>query len=58
MVNQNPIIRTDKWSLNPTTQQQLLCAQMVKVYRRLCRHLVGVVFTHWPELGSLTSQQG
>ena len=57
MVNRNPIIRTDIWSLNLTAQQRLLFAETVKVYRRLCRHLVGVIFTHWSELGSLTSQQ-
>jgi IS605 OrfB family transposase len=56
MVNRNPIIRTDIWSLNLTAQQRLLFAETVKVYRRLCRHLVGVIFTHWSELGSLTSQ--
>lgn len=57
MVNRNPIIRTDKWSLNPTAEQRVLFAETVKVYRRLCRHFVGVVFTHWSELGSLNSQQ-
>lgn len=57
MVNRNPIIRTDKWSLNPTAQQRVLFAETVKVYRRLCRHLTGIVFTHWAELGSLNSQQ-
>lgn len=57
MLTQNPIIRTDKWSLNPTAEQQILFAETVKVYRRLCRHLVGIIFTHWSELGSLSSQQ-
>jgi IS605 OrfB family transposase len=57
MVNRNPIIRTDKWSLNPTDEQRVLFAETVRIYRRLCRHLMGVVFTHWPELGSLNSQQ-
>ena len=50
------IIRTDKWTLNPTAEQRALFGETVAVYRRLCRFLVGVVFTHWPELGSLSSQ--
>jgi len=57
MGNRNPVIRTDKWSLNPTAEQRILFAETVKVYRRLCRHLTGIVFTHWSELGSLNSQQ-
>jgi putative transposase len=57
MINRKPIIRTDKWNLNPSAEQRLLFAQTVKVYRRLCRHLVGIIFTHWAELGELTSQQ-
>ena len=57
MPNRKPIIRTDKWSLTLTAEQRLLFAETVKVYRRLCRHLVGVVFTHWSELGSLNGQQ-
>lgn len=57
MVNRNPIIRTDKWRLNPTVEQRHLFAETVKVYRRLCRHLMGIVFTHWTELGHLNSQQ-
>jgi len=57
MVNRNPIIRTDKWSLSPTAEQRLLFAKTVKVYRRLCRYLVGVVFTHWTQLGGLTSER-
>ncbi|MCJ2542648.1 hypothetical protein [Thermostichus vulcanus] len=57
MINRKPIIRTDKWSLNPTAQQQMLFAETVKVYRRLCRHLVGVIYTHWAELGGLSNQQ-
>ena len=51
------IIRTDKWVLNPTSQQRVLLGETVKIYRRLCRYLVGIVFTHWPELGSLSSEK-
>jgi len=57
MINRKPIIRTDKWNLKPSPEQRLLFAQTVKVYRRLCRHLVGIIFTHWTELGGLTNQQ-
>jgi IS605 OrfB family transposase len=57
MINRKPIIRTDKWNLNPSPEQRLLFTQTVKVYRRLCRHLVGIIFTHWAELGGLSNQQ-
>jgi IS605 OrfB family transposase len=59
MITKKPtkIIRTDKWTLNPTAAQRVLIGQTVEVYRRLCRHLVGVIFTHWPDLGSLPSQE-
>ncbi|WP_416669176.1 IS200/IS605 family accessory protein TnpB-related protein [Egbenema bharatensis] len=57
MIKRKPIIRTDKWSLKPTGEQRLLFAETVKVYRRLCRHLVGIVFTHWAQLGGLSNQQ-
>ena len=50
------IIRTDKWSFNPTAEQRILFGETVQVYRRACRHLVGIVLTHWPELGALSSQ--
>jgi putative transposase len=57
MTSWKPIIRTDKWSLNPTVQQRLLFTETVKVYRRLCRHLVRVIYAHWSVLGGLSSQQ-
>ncbi|MCT7992424.1 IS200/IS605 family accessory protein TnpB-related protein [Laspinema olomoucense] len=53
----SPIIRTDKWTLNPTAEQRHLFSETVKVYRRLCRYLVGIIFTHWPELGGLSSNE-
>ena len=49
------IIRSDKWTLKPTTQQRLLLSETIKVYRRVCRYLVGIVWTHWPELGKLSA---
>jgi IS605 OrfB family transposase len=57
MSNKKPIIRTDKWNLNSSAQQRLLFAQTVNIYRRLCRHLVGIIFTHWSKLGGLQGQQ-
>lgn len=30
--------------------------ETVAVYRRICRFLTGVVFTHWPSLGSLSAK--
>ncbi|NEO40975.1 MAG: IS200/IS605 family element transposase accessory protein TnpB [Moorea sp. SIOASIH] len=51
------IIRTDKWQLNPTPDQKLLFGETVKVYRRACRYLVGIIYTHWSELGELTADQ-
>ena len=51
------IIRTDKWTLNPTDEQRVLFAETVQVYRRLCRCLVGIVLTHWTELGGLSSNE-
>jgi IS605 OrfB family transposase len=59
MVTRKPskIIRTDKWALNPTAQQRHLFGETVSVYRRVCRYLVGIVFTHWPELGGLSPDE-
>ncbi len=51
------IIRTDKWQLNPNAKQKVLFAQTVEVYRRYTRYLVGIIFTHWPALGSLSSKE-
>ncbi|NEO91592.1 MAG: IS200/IS605 family element transposase accessory protein TnpB [Moorea sp. SIO3G5] len=51
------VIRTDKWQLNPTPDQKLLFGETVKVYRRACRYLVGIIYAHWSELGELTADQ-
>ncbi|NEN95051.1 MAG: IS200/IS605 family element transposase accessory protein TnpB [Moorea sp. SIO3I7] len=51
------VIRTDKWTLNPTTEQRVLLAETVEVYRRACRYLVGIIYTHWGDLGGLTADQ-
>lgn len=50
------VIRTDKWDLAPSKSQRLLMAETVSVYRRLCRFLTGVAFTHWPTLGQLSAE--
>ncbi|NET81949.1 MAG: IS200/IS605 family element transposase accessory protein TnpB [Moorea sp. SIO1F2] len=55
MKTPNKIIRTDKWQLKPTPEQKLLFGETVKVYRRACRYLVGIIYTHWSDLGSLTA---
>ena len=51
------VIRTDKWQLNPTSDQKVLLGETVKVYRRACRYLVGIIYAHWSELGELTVDQ-
>ncbi|AOW98441.1 transposase [Moorena producens PAL-8-15-08-1] len=51
------IIRTDKWRLNATSEQRLLFTETVKVYRRACRYLVGIIYTHWSKFGNLTADQ-
>ncbi|NEO20998.1 MULTISPECIES: transposase [unclassified Moorena] len=51
------VIRTDKWKLNPSSEQKALFAETVKVYRQACRYLVGIIYTDWSELGGLTADQ-
>lgn len=50
------VIRTDKWDLAPSKPQGLLMTETVSVYRRLCRFLTGVAFTHWPLIGKLSAK--
>ena len=59
MVNKNPskIIRTDIWDLDSIAEHQLLFSNTVKIYRRLCRFLAGIVFTHWRTLGTLSTKE-
>ncbi|WP_192925012.1 IS200/IS605 family accessory protein TnpB-related protein [Sodalinema gerasimenkoae] len=57
MAQTTSIIRTDLWNLNPTASQRVLLSQTVEVYRRVCRHLMGILLTHWPSLGALSSQK-
>ncbi|NEQ62794.1 MAG: IS200/IS605 family element transposase accessory protein TnpB [Moorea sp. SIO4A1] len=51
------IIRTDKWKLNPSPEQKVLFGETVRLYRQACRYLVGIIYTHWSELGELTADQ-
>ncbi|NEO12038.1 MULTISPECIES: transposase [unclassified Moorena] len=51
------VIRTDKWQLNVTSVQRTLFRETIKVYRQACRYLVGIIYTHWSELGCLTADQ-
>ncbi|NEO96348.1 MAG: helix-turn-helix domain-containing protein, partial [Moorea sp. SIO3G5] len=57
MKTPNKIIRTDKWRLNPTPVQKELLGKTVEVYRHACQFLVGIIYTHWSELGELTADQ-
>jgi putative transposase len=58
MVNRfPPIIMTDKWKLSPTGEQSLWLSNTVQEFRRLVRGLVGVIYTHWPVIGCLPSEQ-
>ncbi|MEX6777464.1 transposase [Limnospira fusiformis] len=57
MAQTTSIIRTDLWNLNPTASQQVLLLQTVEVSLGVCRHLMGILLTHWPSLGGLSSQK-
>jgi putative transposase len=53
----SPIIRTDKWLLNPTDEHRHYLDLTVKEFRRLVRSLVGVIYVHWSYLGSLPGEK-
>ena len=59
MVNKSPlkIIRTDIWNLDSIAEHKLLFGKTVKIYRRLCRFLAGIVFTHWKTLGTFSTKE-
>ncbi|NEP34190.1 MULTISPECIES: transposase [unclassified Moorena] len=57
MKTSSKVIRTDKWKLNPSSKQKGLFDETVKVYRQACKYLVGIIYTHWSELGGLTADQ-
>lgn len=54
MVQRN--IRTDKWRIMATRQQQQLLSNTVSEFRRLVRCLVGVINTHWFVIGLLDAK--
>ena len=54
MVKQN--IRTDKWQIKVTPPQKELLEKTVCEFRCLVRCLVGVVYTHWANIGSLDAK--
>ncbi|MET0110830.1 MAG: transposase [Limnospira maxima] len=51
------IIHTDRWNLNPTAAARVLLIQTVEVSLGVCRHLMGILLTHWPSLGGLSTQK-
>jgi len=50
------IIRTDKWKLRSSPEQVKMIDATIQEYRHLVRALMGVVFTHWPEISRQDSQ--
>jgi IS605 OrfB family transposase len=52
-----PIIRTDKWNVEPSADVFPLLIGTVDEYRRLCRFLMTIVSTHWFELANLSADQ-
>ncbi|EGJ34428.1 MULTISPECIES: hypothetical protein [unclassified Moorena] len=51
------ILRTDKWSLNPSAPQQLMFAETISVYQRACKFLTSILFTHWETIGSKDTKE-
>lgn len=51
----NSIVRTDKWQLSPTSIQAEYLQRTEKMYRSYARALIGVIFTHFPQIASADS---
>ena len=51
MVQQS--MRTDKWQIVATQEQKELLRNTVCEFRRLVSSLVGVIYTHWSQIGQL-----
>lgn len=51
----NSIVRTDRWQLSPTPKQIEHLQRTEKMYRSYARALIGVVFTHFPQIASADS---
>lgn len=50
------IIRAEKWELAPSGEQKRMIRETLSEYRLYCRALIGVVWTHLPEILSAKSQ--
>lgn len=46
----NSIVRCDKWQLKPTQEQVVLLERTQREYRKLVRALIGVIYTHYPQI--------
>lgn len=51
----NSIVRTDRWQLSPTLVQSEDLERTEQIYRSYARALIGVVFTHFPQIASADS---
>lgn len=49
------IIRTDRWQVSATEEQNRWAAETLAIYRRYVRALIGVVWTHWPVIATAKS---
>jgi IS605 OrfB family transposase len=52
----NSIVRTDKWQLNPDTEQLNYLEATVNEYRAFCKALSYVVTLHWTKIVEATSR--
>lgn len=52
----NSIVRTDRWQLNPTSEQLSYLEATVGEYRLFCKALSYVVMGHWAEIVEATSR--
>ena len=52
----NSIVRTDRWQLNPDTEQLSYLEATVNEYRAFCKALSYVVTLHWTEIVEATSR--
>lgn len=50
------ITRTDKWTIAATPSQRHQLQQTLGIYRDYVRLLIGVVWTHWPQIAKAQSQ--
>jgi len=51
------MVRTDKWALCPSAEAKSALSSTVAIFRAYCRSLVGIIHTHWHELGRLDSEK-